>query len=114
MPDFSANHPNLPIREDEAGTWRVGNSRVLLDLVVEAFDQGEVPEEIICRYRTLTLADTYGAIAWVLKHRAVTDAYLVRRRELALEVRDKIERSPEAAALRARQLARGSSPPSST
>ena len=52
-----------PLREDETGAIRVGNSRVLLEIVIRAFQDGASAESIVDSYSTLTLADTYGAIA---------------------------------------------------
>lgn len=47
-----------PLREDETGSVRVGNSRVLLETVVRAFQDGASPESILNRYSTLSLSDT--------------------------------------------------------
>ena len=51
-----------PLREDKTGAIRVGNSRVLLEMVIHAFQDGESPEEIVDNYSTLTLSDVYGAM----------------------------------------------------
>ena len=42
----------VPLRKDPDGTWRVGNTRVLLDLVIHAFNVGRTPEDIIQSYDT--------------------------------------------------------------
>ena len=42
-----------PFREDATGAIRVGNSRVLLELVIRAFQDGASPESIVQRYSTL-------------------------------------------------------------
>ena len=44
-----------PLREDETGAIRVGNSRVLLELVIRGFQDGASPETIVQRYSTLSL-----------------------------------------------------------
>ncbi len=36
-----------PLREDETGSVRVGNSRVLLETVIRAFQDGASPESIV-------------------------------------------------------------------
>jgi hypothetical protein len=36
----------VPLRRDGTGALRVGTSRVLLELVIEAFHDGETPESI--------------------------------------------------------------------
>ncbi|HZY87718.1 MAG TPA: DUF433 domain-containing protein, partial [Gemmataceae bacterium] len=58
-----------PLREEASGAVRVGESRVLLELVVRAFQDGAPAEVLVQRYPTLTLADVYGAIAFYLRHR---------------------------------------------
>jgi uncharacterized protein (DUF433 family) len=72
---------------DPDGVARVGGTRVTLDTVVGAFEQGATPEEIALRYDTLQLADVYAAIAYYLKHRAEVDHYLAKRRLDAERVR---------------------------
>lgn len=42
-----------PLFEDSTGAIRVGNSRVLLELVIRAFQDGASPESIVQRYSTL-------------------------------------------------------------
>jgi hypothetical protein len=37
----------LPLREDKPGAIRIGNSRVLLELVIQAFQDGASPESIV-------------------------------------------------------------------
>jgi len=38
-----------PLHEDATGAIRVGNSRVLLELVIRAFQDGASPESIVQR-----------------------------------------------------------------
>jgi hypothetical protein len=53
-----------PFREDESGAIRIGNTRVLLKLVIRAFQDGASPEPIVQRYSTLSLS---GAMPSTLK-----------------------------------------------
>jgi uncharacterized protein (DUF433 family) len=80
-----------PLRVDEAGTVRVGQSRVTLDLVVEQYENGMTPEDMVRAYDTLSLADVHAAVAYYLRHRDEVGAYLKRRQEEARELRAKIE-----------------------
>ncbi len=57
-----------PLRRDSSGALRVGKSRVLLELVVHAFEDGATPEAIAQRYPAATLADIYGVLAYYLRH----------------------------------------------
>ena len=97
----------IPLRVDEYGVVRVGDSQVLLDIVIREFNNGAEPEAIARAFPTLNLADVYGAIAYYLRHRQDIDAYLQGRRHEAEKQRQQIEaRQPSRAELRARVLAR--------
>lgn len=80
-----------PLRMDEGGVIRVGQSRVSLDLVVEQYENGMTPEDLVRAYDTLALADVHAAIAYYLRHRDEVRAYLERREEEARSLRLKIE-----------------------
>ncbi len=95
-----------PIRQDEAGTLRVGNSRVLLELVIQEFQDGATPEAIVQQFPTLALSEVYAVIAYYLHHREEIEAYLAERQELAQQVRDRIEAAqPDLSEIRRRLLA---------
>ncbi|HEX3869039.1 MAG TPA: DUF433 domain-containing protein, partial [Pirellulales bacterium] len=70
-----------PLREDADGALRVGQSRVLLELVIRAFQDGATPESIVQRYPALVLSDAYSVIAYYLRHQTDIETYL-RRRDL--------------------------------
>jgi uncharacterized protein (DUF433 family) len=96
-----------PLRVDEHGVIRVGDSQVLLDIVIREFNNGAEPEAIAHGYPTLNLADVYGVIAYYLRHRKEVDDYVLSRRGEAEELRQEIEaKQPSRAELRARLLAR--------
>src|SRR3979490_1647638 len=80
-----------PLRTDEGGTIRVGKSRITLDLVVEQYENGMSPENMVRAYDTLNLADVHAVIAYYLRHRDEVRAYLKRREEEAEALRVKIE-----------------------
>src|SRR5690349_18876713 len=65
----------IPIREED-GRLRVGNTRVLLDLVIYSFRLGNTPETITDQYPSLSLDDVYLAIGYYLRHREAIDEYL--------------------------------------
>jgi hypothetical protein len=87
--DFEPLSVAVPLREEPPGVFRVGNSRVLLELVVRAFQRGETPEGIVRIYRTLSLADVYAVISRFLVNPAPFDEYLRQcaDREEALRAR---------------------------
>jgi uncharacterized protein (DUF433 family) len=76
---------------DEGGAVRVGKGRVSLDLVVEQYENGMTPEDMVRAYDTLELADVHAVIADYLRHRDDVRAYLKRRKEEAEALRAKIE-----------------------
>jgi uncharacterized protein (DUF433 family) len=80
-----------PLRVDQGGAVRVGNSRISLDLVVEQYENGMTPDGMVRAYDTLALADVYAVIAYYLRHRDEVRAYLKRRAEEAEALRAKIE-----------------------
>ncbi len=59
------------------GCYRITGTRVSLDSVVHAFQQGLSPETIAAEcFPTLTLVQVYGAITFYLANRKKIDAYL--------------------------------------
>ena len=84
---------SIPLYEDPPGVLRVGKSRVLLELVIHAFQRGETPESIAQSYDTLSLPDVYAVISYYLANQATIDAYLRECDAKAEAVRLKIEAS---------------------
>ena len=74
--DFEPLTVAVPLWEDPPGVFRVGNSRVLLELVLRAFQRGESPEGIVRSFRTLHLADVYAVISRYLANPTPFDDYL--------------------------------------
>jgi hypothetical protein len=91
--DFEPLTVAVPLWEDPPGVFRVGKSRVLLELVLSAFKRGETPESIVRSYRTLQLADVYALISRYLANPAPFDEYLRECDEQAEAVRREIEAS---------------------
>jgi hypothetical protein len=52
---FNVQTEAPPLAEDASGALRVGSSRVLMELVVRAFQDGATPETIGQRYSTLEI-----------------------------------------------------------
>ena len=73
------NQEKAYVRVDDSGVYRVGNTRVMLDSVVAAFNQGHSPETIKQQYPALTLEEVYGSVAYYLAHRPEVDTYLQRQ-----------------------------------
>ncbi len=91
---------------DAGGSVRVAGTRVTLDTVVEAFDEGLTAEEIAQQYPVLDLGDIYAVIGYYLHHRQHVRAYLIERESAAAELRSRIETEQSSAGFRERLLAR--------
>ncbi len=97
---------SIPLWEDPPGVLRVGKSRVLLELVIHAYQQGESPVGIVEMYGTLEIGDVFAVIAYYLAHRAQVDEYLRECDEKATAVRRKIEASQRPGPTKEELLAR--------
>lgn len=80
-----------PLRIDEGGTVRVGNTRITLDLVVRQYESGMAPEDLVRAFDTLELADVYDVIGYYLRHRDEVTEYLRQRAAEADALRAKVE-----------------------
>jgi uncharacterized protein (DUF433 family) len=97
----------IPLYDDGQGGLRVNKTRVLLERIVHAFEDGATPEGIVQSYDTLALEDVYAVLTWYLRHKAEVDEYLRQRAQQAVAIRQSIEaRQPNRADLRARLMAR--------
>ena len=96
----------VPLQPTEDGVVRVGGTRVTLDTVVAAFEEGATVEEIVQQYPALRLADAYAVIGYYLRHGSEAEAYLAQRRKLSGEVRQRNTARIDATGVRARLLAR--------
>jgi len=94
----------VPLRTDQHGAIRVGNTRVLLELVIHAYYMGETPEGIVDSYSSLTTADVYAVIGYYLANRDEIDDYVRQRDEQADQILRDMETNmtPESRALRTR------------
>ena len=96
----------VPIHTDAVGVVRVAGTRVTLDTIVGAFDNGATAEEIALQYPSVPLADVYSVITYYLRHKADVCAYLRTRQEQAELVRAEVETRFPSTGLRERLLSR--------
>ena len=64
------------IRLDKSDRWRVGDTRIPLERVVEQWLAGETPEQIVDSCDVLQLADVYAVISYYLQNRIPVDEYI--------------------------------------
>ena len=96
----------VPLRVDESGAVRVGDTRVLLEIVVSEYLSGSDAEEIVNHFPTLELADVYMVIACYLRHKAEIDAYMEQVKREGEEIRREIEAKQDLSWFRERIEAR--------
>jgi uncharacterized protein (DUF433 family) len=96
----------MPLAMDVDGAMRVGGTRVTLDSVVAAFEEGATAEEIAQQYPSLHLADVYAIVSYYLRHRAEVESYLQQRQLEAQAVRQQNETRFDPQGVRDRLLAR--------
>jgi len=107
MPALTIEPVAVPLRQDTEGVVRVGDSRVLLELVIRAFQQGATPESIVQSYETLKLADVYAVLAYCLTHQEQVDVYMRRCDDESDALRRHIEAvQPDRSDLRERLMQR--------
>lgn len=87
--ELHADRP--PLRMDQGGAVRVGNTRISLDLIVEQYENGMSPEDMVRAYDTLVLADVHAVISFYLRYRDQVRAYLQQRQAEAEVLQAKIE-----------------------
>lgn len=95
-----------PLHANADGVILVGNTRVPLDTVVNAYERGSSAEEIAHQYTALPLSDIYSAIAYYLRHRSEVTTYLREREQRAAVIRQENEVRFPPDGLRERLLAR--------
>jgi uncharacterized protein (DUF433 family) len=91
MPSLAADP--VPIRIDDDGTYRVGGTRVTLDVVIDHHFAGKTPEQIVASFPSLKLADVYSVISYALNHSQELDAYLQEREREASVLRQQLVES---------------------
>src|SRR6267142_1789851 len=96
----------VPLREDADGVIRIGATRVTLDSLVKAFDEGGTAEEIVQQYPALELADVYAVIGYYLRHRELVNRYLKTKETEAARIKQENQKRFSPQSIRERLLAR--------
>lgn len=91
MLDLPEYAKSVPLLLDSTGVVRVGDTRVTLDTVVEAFKLGATAEGIVEQFPALSLADIYSTIGFYLRNTTEIDAFLEERRRQAASSRESYE-----------------------
>jgi len=75
----------VPLAQNEAGDLYVEGTRVFLEDILEAYDRGLSPEEMVQAFPSLRLAEVYAILAYALAHPAEVEAYRKRQEARARE-----------------------------
>lgn len=96
---------NVPLHYENGDTIRIANTRVLLEIVIHAFQRGDTPEGIVESYSTLHLDDVYAVLAYYLQNRHEVDVYMRQVEEDSRIMQEKIEANqPQVQPIRQRLL----------
>ena len=72
-----------PLRWDPAGAWKVGDTRIVLDVIADMLEDGKTTDEIAEGYPSLSLAEWHQVIGYYLLHREKFAPVLAERRRQA-------------------------------
>ncbi len=95
-----------PLYVTDEGVVRVTGTRVSLDTVIGAFQNGSTAEQIAYKYPSLNLTNIYAVITYYLRHRQEVEAYLAQQRQETEDIRREVEERFSPAGVRERLLAR--------
>ena len=101
-----------PLVTGDDGVVRVGGTRVRLDTIINAFNEGATAEEILQQYPSVTLPDIYATISYYLQHQTSVDVYLRERMQVHDETRRLNESRFDPSGIRERLLSRKRQSPS--
>jgi uncharacterized protein (DUF433 family) len=99
----------VPLEADADGVIRVAGTRVTLDTVVAAFQNGATPEAIVQQYPAIGLDDAYSVVGYFLRHREQIETYLAARSRAAEQVQQQNEARNPPVGIRDRLMARKAS-----
>ncbi len=81
----------VPLNHGADGVIRLAGTRVTLDTIAAAYDEGCSAEDIVRQYPSLKLADVYSIIGYLLHHREEVDRYLKEREKIRKQVQFEAE-----------------------
>jgi len=86
---------NVPLVQWEDGSIRVQDTRLLLAMIVTAFQQGDTPDEINDSFPSASVTQIKAVIDWYLNNRSEADAYLEEEEAEGERLRREIQSQPE-------------------
>ncbi|MCP4215939.1 MAG: DUF433 domain-containing protein [bacterium] len=104
--NLKIEHDLVPLRTDAHGVVRVGDTRVTLDTVIAAYNEGATADEMVLRYPVLQMADIYSILGFYLRHKQEVETYLEYRRQTTEQILKEAESMFPRDDVRQRLLAR--------
>ena len=86
---------DVPLVQWKDGSIRVKGSRVLLHIIVSAFQQGNTPKKIHHSFPTASVTQIKAVIDWYLNNKSEADAYLEEEEAEGEKLRIEIQSRPE-------------------
>lgn len=96
----------VPLTTSEQGDIRVAGTRVPLETIVEDYNNGASPEDMVLNYSSLNLADVHAVLTYYLRNQGAVDAYVKEQKRRANETRERLGIDTSSQELRATLRAR--------
>ena len=81
MAKLTFDEVRVPLREVADGDVRVGDTKVALEGIVAAYQQGYTPEEIQWCFDVVSLGEVYSVIGYYLHRKEEVEQYMQESRE---------------------------------
>jgi uncharacterized protein (DUF433 family) len=96
----------VPLITTEHGDIHVVGTRVSLETIIEDYNNGASPEDMVLSYSSLNLADVHAVITYYLRNKQDVDAYVQQQKHRAKETREHLSIDQSSQELRAKLRAR--------
>jgi len=91
---------DTPVAPDSGGTIRVKGSRLIIDLIVFRYQEGDTVEDIHDSFPTVSVEQIQKTLSWYLANQSEVDDYIRKRDKEAEILRREIESQSANKALR--------------
>jgi uncharacterized protein (DUF433 family) len=96
----------VPLTTTEHGDICVVGTRISLETMIEDYNKGASPEDLVLNYASLNLADVHAVFAYYLRNKEAVDTYIKEQKHRAKEVRESLGIDQSSQELRATLRAR--------
>jgi uncharacterized protein (DUF433 family) len=81
----------VPFQLDDYGTYRMGNTRIALERVIECYGRGDFAADIVDSFPDQHLADVFAVLSYYLNHEEEVKEYCRRQDDAGREVMARVE-----------------------